>query len=274
MHQLIRSLIIGLLAFTSAVVMSISTTAAQSYALIRIDPKNDGSEQFEKVMEELKASSNFYLGQLAGDYAKHCELSDKQLEKLRLAAKGATLKFVASERKKHVATLERYQQMAGADPEAQQPATKNLAFYLQTQDASSVIKQDLWTSVLKTVVSEKQRDEYEQAIAKREKFIRKAAVDSFLAKVELGLFLSEKQRDEMRPLIDETLGDFLAKYLKLENQMRITRSFGPPKNIKNSPYVEKFKDVLTAEQLEQWKRKYEPLLDSLKLDIQRAEQRR
>lgn len=274
MHQLIRTLIVGLLAFVSVVVIFTSTSTAQSYALIRIDPKNDGSEQFEKVMDDLKASSNFYLGQLAGDYGKHCKLSKKQLEKLRLAAKGATLKFVASERKKHIATLERYQQMAGADPEAQQPATKNLAFYLQTQDASSVIRQDLWTSVLKTVVSDEQREEYEQAIAKREEFVRKAAVNSFLAKVELGLFLSEKQRDEMRPLIDETLGDFLAKYLKLENQMRITRSFGQPKNVENSPYVAKFKEVLTAEQLEHWKRKYEPLLESLRQDVQRVERLR
>lgn len=263
--------------------------AQQQRVVISLNANNDGQDEFERVLGDLRDSAEFYLAGKMGMLDKVCELSETQKKKLKVASKGAMDKFVKAEYERCKVLLRRYQQQAGFDieklereeqegekeeassddeddddeEEEDERPIRNFAFSLQTAAPTKVEEQPRWKDSLKKVLTEEQVEKAELANAEREKRIEDAAVARFIAKIDLQLFLNEEQREHVRQGIQEEFGGLLVKEIIFEEQfrrptLRAGQLDGEPEHLKL------IEGVLDESQVRQWNRSVEPHLKYLK----------
>ena len=102
------------------ILLTISFTASQTTAqqvVISLGPNNDGEKEFQQLIDNLRGSALFQLNGRILDIQRKCGVDEKQLRKLRIAAKGAVAEFVGGEEKTKREQLRNYQRQAGIDPD-------------------------------------------------------------------------------------------------------------------------------------------------------------
>ena len=249
--------------------------------VISLGPNNDGEEQFQELIDNMRGSALFQLNGRINDIKKNCNLTEKQLQKLRVAAKGAVAEFANEEEKTKREQLRRYQQQAGIDPDKKKKKkddddddddkgqfVRNFAFVMRVKPSVLIESSKLWKKSLDTILDDKQMELYLASKKERERFIRKAAVDQFVAEVDLKLFLESEQRTALTEVIDKKFGDKLVDAIRFADLNR-NRGFIANNNKREPKYTKLVKDILSKEQLKEWVRSVEPRLDELSRIIRR-----
>ena len=262
--------------------------------VVQLNANNDGREQFDELMDNLKGGMEFRLNSRIRDLESICELNGEQARKLRVAAKGAVGEVMETESEKLMKTLRQYQQQAGFDVEKldrereakangsekngseeevgdeddedddDDQVIRNFAFVLMAPLANSIESSSLWEKSLEKVLTEEQTKAYEDAQSERDEFYKRAAVDRFVAGVEMKLFLTPDQRESVTEVVLKEFGDKLVDQLKFEELNR-NRGLQVRNGLAPDPeYEDLVRDILTEEQLNEWNRSIEPLLLNLK----------
>lgn len=234
-----------------------------------------------------------------GDMKRACKLSDVQVKKLQLAAKGAVVssmeKFKAEQKKMRQQMRAMGANIPGFEIEEEEDADEGDG---EDDDAGgeddeagaedenvdgpievalnainivggprsnnvSVSDEARWRKAVSSVLTSEQKAAYDKAVKEREAFVRKTAVASFVARVDLKLLLSAEQRQKLTGLIDKNFGKQLAKKVgqSAQNVFFINRAGGraaPPISHKE------LKPLLSEAQLGEWQSSFEPELNRLK----------
>ncbi|MFT5466202.1 MAG: hypothetical protein ACI8UO_001300 [Verrucomicrobiales bacterium] len=168
----------------------------------------DGVEHPLKRASRIKREElgHFMLLQI-DDLDRSCDLDEKQIERLKVASKGAI------ERSLEVWVQEiednGWIDMVGQmEPEV---ADQWLASVGENLSQKTAAKHELWLKTVESVLTDEQKAKRNRVSAEREAFRREAAVTQALAILENELFLNPDQRKRMRLLIDEKMGKKLAK---------------------------------------------------------------
>ncbi len=260
----------GISVFFLLALMFDSNQIVAQQKLITLGPNNDGEKQFKDLIDDLRDSSLFQLNGRIKDIERSCDLSEKQRQKLRVAAKGAVAEFVGAEERQKREQLRRYQQQAGIDPDKKDKGdddggggvVRNFSFVFRMKPSILIDTSDRWKKSLKSILTDEQMQRYRASQAERQKFIRKAAVDQFVAEIDLKLFLHADQREGITKIIDKKFGDKLVDALRFFELNR-NRGFVVNNGPRKPKYDKLVKDILSADQLQEWNRSVEPRLEEL-----------
>ena len=234
-----------------------------------------------------------------GDMKRACELSDAQVKKLQLAAKGAVASSMTKFKAQQKKMRERMRGMRVGGPgvlieeaeddddedaaegeeadadEDEELVEGNFAVAVNAvnmigggrSSQISVATEPRWTMAISSVLTSEQKAAYEKAVKEREAFVRKTAVASFVARVDLKLLLSAEQRQKLTAVIDRNFGKQLGQKVAQQNQRQgmffftetTTRFNGKP------PIShDELKPLLSEAQLGEWKSSFEAELDRLR----------
>lgn len=248
--------------------------AAQNQVVISLSANNDGEETVREILDAYQKSAEFrLLGQLQ-NLKQDCDLTEPQMTKLRVAAKGATKVFVGKQREKAMEMLKTYQARAGFDvddddeedeDEKEEPERiiRNFAFVLNITSFHSIDGAPIWNRSIDKVLTPEQKTKQAEAESSRKEFYKTAAVDHFVAQLENSLFLSEDQRNALRKIIHDNFADILVNSMKndRQNRNRVVQA----RAIKRDPeHADLVKDLLNEDQLAEWIRSVEPELQRIK----------
>lgn len=258
-----KTLLAGLFLFTFLAL----PTLAQTDVVIRLSNTNDGEEEFAGILQNFRNSAQFRINGRIQEIQRACDLNEDQLKRLRAASKGAMKKFYNAEKEEKQKTLERYQQQAGInvgdeDEDDNFQVNRNIAFVLRLKKGELIEKEPLWVKSVKKILTDEQKEKLEQAKTQQEKQLQEAAVDQFVARLEVQLFLSPEQREKMKAVVEEHLANYVVRtlYHPIERNRAIGQ-FAPPNE--ESEYSEFVKGFLSEDQLKEWNRWVEPEIEKL-----------
>jgi hypothetical protein len=257
-------------------------------------PRNSGKSQ--------KAAFERQLSVLIGDMKRTCELSEVQVRKLKLAAKGAVAsameKFEKRQRRQRQALAragvnlprllepEEEEEAPEDEDEEQEADGPNLAIEMQNgvaeiviaapnainlvagqpvrsgSSSSAITNEPRWKVAVKNVVSAEQRQKYATVVNQRKAYARKANVSSFIAKVDHVLLLSTEQRSKLTTLVDDEFGAKFAAQVTSRNSF--WTAFGSPAKATPPLSHEELKSFLDDAQFTEWKQRFEQELNQLK----------
>ena len=247
----------------------------------RGNPANATATQKKRFERELATK--------IGDMKRACKLSEVQVKKLQLAAKGAVVsgmeKFKAQQKKmrnqmraiglnapgvqiEEVEEDDVDEDAAAADEDAADAELAVAGDFAVAFNALNVpaggrrilaANEARWKKAVASVLTSEQKAAYDKALKQREAFVRKAAVNSFVARADLKLLLSPEQRTKLAVIVDEKFGKQLASQVNGPNQafFFVTRAGA---NGKPPISHEQLKPVLSEAQLGEWKTSFEPEL--------------
>jgi len=168
-----------------------------------------------------------------------CSLSASQQAHLRLASKGAVEKCVDEW------TDEIHENgwinMAGQIDE--EIMDQWLASVAGENVQREVLQQDIWKQAIQGILTESQRAKWQQAESERAAFRRKGTVEQAVVVLEMALLLSPPQCEQVRKVVDASLGD---RFEKLGRSPRSAQEF--TRLISR----DKMREVLTEAQLARW----------------------
>ena len=228
---------------------------------------------------------------LIDDMQRVCDLSEQQVRKLNLAAKGAVRMAMASYKKK-------MQQLQGMLPEelnlalpvpeveadgdgenevADEQEKVGIGIAVEEVDLGfeaiamalggpgggqpvSPMKQPLWEATVSKVLTKEQREKYAARVKARKVFARRASVAKFVARVDARLLLSDEQRDKLIQIVDAEVGDLLIKDDPFGNVVFMPAGETPPVIAE-----EQLKALLSEPQFSVWKRSFAGELSTRKM---------
>lgn len=244
------------------------TGHSQENALFQLNNTNDGEQQLEDLLECLRANASFRLNGRVLEIERACDIDDKQRTQLRVAAKGALKNFVNEERKDKERTLKQYQRQIGIDPDNEdedQEVTGSTAFIMNVKDSRLVEQEKRWNKSLKQILSDEQHEKLKKAKQKQREFLASAAVERYVAQLELKLFLDAGQRDQIRDVIQENFAEYLVNGLSRDGNENNNVFMIPGQVQEPEPeHVDLVKDILSEDQLAAWIRLIEPELNKIK----------
>jgi hypothetical protein len=249
----------------------------QHYFLISFDANNDGGREVASYLESLQNSAELRLNGRLKLIQSTTRLPDEDLAKLRVAAKGAVARFVEKEKVAKDALLKSHRQRLGikvdddvvedrekkdekkvkANVIVQRLGAPQTTVAIQTILSDEVEESPVWKNTLKEVLSEEQLQTYRVELARQEASHRAAAIDAFMAKIDMALMLTDDQKPRIREIVDEGFGNVLLKNLRISNPRGVIRAQTPP------AFSSIVDHILTPEQLAEWNLSIDPELQQI-----------
>ncbi len=242
-----------------------------------------GNKKGESPFDAQKTKIERKLGLRISDMNTTCDLSEAQIKKLKIASKGAAIEATKS-LEKQMKKMMGGQFFVGPpngpddgapdfgapgdapfEGEAEMPldmiVQQGMDFEQMFGISVSGEETKIWKQTLKKTLTPEQSKKYENVVALRFKFKRKAAVQSFVAKTDSKLLLTEEQREKLIQFVDEKYGEDLAKSSALNAPPFILMGGqnNGAKVKKDSP----LRKVLTKDQLSVWESQVAPELAML-----------
>lgn len=243
------------------------TSFAQPDVVIRLSNTNDGEEQLQQLLDNFRSAAQFRINGRIMEIERACDLDKSQLKRLRAASKGAMKDFYNAEKEEKEKTLRRYQEQAGIDPDADDDdnieVNRSIAFVMRVKEGDLIEKEPLWVKSVGKILTDEQKKKLEQARKDQDEFFKKAAIDQFVARLEIQLFLNPEQRDQVRQVVDEHLAKYVVRTLyEKRTRNNAIREIGIQDV--ESEYGEFVEAFLTEDQLKEWNRWVEPEIKRLK----------
>lgn len=221
------------------------------------------------MLENFRNSARFQINGRLAEIQRACDLDEEQLKRLIAASKGALKNLYNNEKEEKEQMLKRYQQQAGIDvddeddgDEEELPMVRNFAFIVNFKSGDSIEEEPLWVNSLGKILTDEQKEKLENVRKAQEQHLKKAAVEQFVARCEVQLFLSPEQRDQIKKMVDEHLADIVVRPLyHTPPRARAIEQFTPPDE--SSQYGDMVKEFLSEEQLKAWNRLVEPEIKEL-----------
>ena len=243
---------------------------SQTQMLLELSIENDGEAQLENFLSDFQEAAEFQIHGRIQEINRVCNPTDKQLQKLRVAAKGALNAFLEKETEEKRTALRRYQEQAGivkkdddgAEPAG--PAILRFLFFFTIRPGEFVERESRWNKSLEKILSGEQKEKLEEVRLEQQKFLQATAVEHYVAKLELRLFLSAEQRAQIQTVVEDNFSLLLVKLLKHKPDAESTLAeivggVGP-----EPEYTELVREILTEKQLKEWIRFVEPELRRIK----------
>lgn len=216
------------------------------------------------------------MASLLADIDRACDLSDAQLKKLTIASKGAVKSYMTVATKKVVSSTKQVGFEFDPDnpPNVDEDEEDKVGFVqgrgfvmldlsrdTENNDAED---QSIWTSTIKKTLSEQQSEKLKSWVDQRKSFVRKCAVDAFIAKVDLKLLLSTDQREKLTVWVDMNYGRHLATRLEtppIQDRGIVVLGQGQIVNELDANIPREVALILSESQQNQWIRSVQPDLD-------------
>lgn len=283
-----RLVILGVLAATP-----ISAASGQVFFGDAPAGRVDQTARFKKSLER-------QIAFLIEDMTRTCNLSETQVRALQVGGKGAIASAIEKFEKRQKAMQQAMPQLRFGAPggaaqeetgdegeEAEGEETEveedkdaepeellledvqvavagnliNLGGFPNGGPQGSVTNEPRWINAIKTIVSKEQKEKYDDAVKKRQAFIRKTAVAAFVAKVDQKLLLSPDQRKKLTDLVDEEFGGKLVRTVGQRNGGFAW--FGGNARATAPIDRKELGSFLSKPQLEEWKETFENELNQL-----------
>ena len=267
------------LAVGATLILSLTNYAeAQRRASIRFSGKTTGEEFFSDQMTQYEEAAAGTLRRRVAILKEPCGLTDQQVRKLDVAARGAAAKFVTKKREQEHARLRQTQKMAGFEFDEQgeliadvpfariRPTPFNMTF----RSPTLVQESDLWKRSVNKVLTEEQKQVLDTLNEAAENRRRDAVVRTFIARMDFHMNLKFSQIEKLNvkisadPLADMLTKKMLYEELALENAKRVS---GGAEKLKESKFEYLVEDILNEQQLGKWKMIFEPELHILEAEV-------
>ena len=249
---------------------------AQQIIIRGTEDKLEVYKQFKNLLEGKCAAAKNRIKSHLLDIDRVCELSPKQRTRLEVAGKGAVVSYtdkIAKEFQQQ-AKNSGFEFNRGNPPEedpddddenfAQRGArvvdlgggpNGKLEFTIDTEK--------IWINSVKKTLTETQTEKLELWTIAREKMIRQAAVDHFIAKANLKMFLSRDQIQKLKTYVDRKYGLQLLQQMKMPPKQNRNMFLVVPQPNRDIEVDDSLKELLSEPQLEIWKTDFQEDLDSL-----------
>ena len=232
--------------------------------------------QFTQQLDLKRQAAERQIELCLADIDQACQLSASQRKKLEIAGKGAVKSHMTSVTEQ----IKKSAQQVGFDFEPGDPPEKvdddgegenkvipaQRVFVMNApgamnQDEESVEQEKIWEMSVKKVLTEVQDQKLQSWLGQRKRHIEKAAVDSFVARVDQQLLLSPDQRTKLTAWID---GNYAQK-LSEKSQVRVQGFVVLNRNQVDQPASIKgpVADILTESQRGAWEKSFQEELDQL-----------
>ncbi len=249
----------------------------------------------EKEFENIKSVQEQRLVTSIADMKRVCELSEEQVTKLQVAAKGAIEKSMQAVRKQYTDMLTQWGMVADAveveavvddaDEETdEEPDEKDEANADEDVDAQAdvvmnvemigMVRQNIeamgtelarpetqrvWKNAISKTLTDEQSRAYAETVSARAARLRKGAVETFVAKVDTELLLLDSQREELIKLINDRYGLALQKDAVRSFRQEFLQ-FGDSTDPKINSDAKKF---LSDSQFQVWKSEFATELEQI-----------
>ena len=245
--------------------------------------------QYMSQLDSAKLAAESRLEIRVGELKLACELTEEQLRKLSVAAKGAVKSHVG-EMKKRFETickqrgfeLEPEESDESNDSEGSEDGANEAANIMtavigrvvtSASRHSTIENEKLWSSSIAKVLSDEQEAKWDKWLSARSQFQREAAVGNFVAKVDQALLLSPEQRSALVTAIDKEYGEVLHQRVNTGfqsgifevqrlGQIRIVDQIVQPNPNENQDENDFGSEILTETQLKVWKETFLPQLQT------------
>ena len=236
--------------------------------------------QLESIYASARNAARNRINSQLHDIDEACDLSAKQLERLKGAGKGAVEAHANKVLKelKGQAKLSGLDFIPGSPPEKSEDEEEpgdgirqaarilnlNLGNGLNGNAKYMVDSQKIWTNTISKSLNSDQLKKLTSRLVEREDRIREAAVDHFIAKVDRKIFLSREQREKLKAFVNKKYGVPLAQKIDAApvNNQRFVFA-GKIQVDRNIEVSEAVKEILYEPQLELWKTEFQKDLNSL-----------
>lgn len=160
------------------------------------DTREAWEAQIDTYVQQLRAET-LQVFDLRLDFcAREGQLSEQQLNQLRVAAKGVAVQY-SDERRESIRS-----QLDQLEPQIrQQPGTSTFGFGTSTVTPATLLSRPLWTTAWQAVMSSAEKN----VDAERQNFNRAARDRAVLALLDQELWLRPEQRDQLLPLVSSVL---------------------------------------------------------------------
>lgn len=233
---------------TSLVISSIGF--CQQDFIFKVVPDDQAKENVKRMVEAENKAATIRLRSMVAAIHRACDLSKDQQSKLEVAIKGVTKDRYEPRFDELLALVRR--------TAAQNPNTQVL---LSTMAPREFDADENWISALESVLTEEQRIIYETWQNKRQQLLKTAVINQFIGEIDIHLLLSPEQRERLTAIVDEKFGDLLLKQFVDELRDGIYRHVH---KVPAPRYLHLVEDVLSEDQLEEWKRTVEHRLQQLR----------
>ena len=267
------------LAVGATLILSLANYAeAQQRASVRFSGKTNGEEFFNKQMTQYEEAAAGTLRRRVALLKEPCSLTDQQVRKLDVAARGAAAKFVTKKREQEHTRLRQTQKMAGFKFDEQGELISDVpyarirptSFSLTFRSPTLVQESELWQRSVSKVLTEEQKQILDTLNEAAEDRRRDAVVRNFIARLDFHMNLNVSQIEKLYekisadPLADQLIQKMLYQELALENAKRVS---GGLEKLKESKFEYLVEDILNEQQLGKWKMIFEPELHILEAEV-------
>jgi hypothetical protein len=155
-------------------------------------------KQAESQVVRERTMRQAHLAMTIDQMRRVAELSDAQVAKLQIAAKGAVDHSLQDLREQ----LDRYYEsrIKAAAGGVRVAVTMNAR-----RGANVAADEEIWTKTLGKVLSQEQRQQYDAAVAQRAAFRRQFLVQSVIAAIDEKVLLTEQQRQQLAEAVEASL---------------------------------------------------------------------
>ena len=187
-------------------VLSIASSTASAdddAAKARLDKMREAyRKQTETTVEGERAARQALLTMTIDQMHRVANLSDAQVARLQIAAKGAVDHSLQDLREQ----LEHYYEARIKAASGGVPAATTVRMTAK-HGANVAAEEEIWINTVAKVLSAEQQERYETALQQQAAFKRQFIVQSVIASIDSKVLLSEQQRQQLAKVIDASLDD-------------------------------------------------------------------
>ncbi len=238
-------------------------------------------DQFQKILDLRKSAAKNRMDCILAEINSVCKLSVDQRTKLTVASKGAMVSNVEQD----LAALVKASKSFGFEfdpdnppevPEEEDGEELDNEFVqvrrgMQVFDFSTfsgeIDSQKTWISAVEKTLTPQQLEDWATWQKRRLEQNRKAAVEVFVAKIDLKLLLSPDQRSQMTRWIDQEFGTQLVKQLQVStrrnNYIRLTEIMPSDSELAGKSVPPELEVFLTVPQQRIWNEEFQEELRQL-----------
>jgi hypothetical protein len=237
-------------------------------------------ERFTQQLDLKRQAAESRIELCLADIDHACQLSDAQRKKLEIACKGAVNSHMTSATEQ----IKKSAKQVGFDFEPGNPPEKvdddgeknNNVVRAQNvfvmngpgaigQGEKAVEQEKIWKLSVKKVLTEEQDQKLQSWVSQRKRNTEKAAVNSFVARVDQQLLLSPNQRTKLTEWIDENYAQKLSEKSQVRVQGFVVLNRG--QNDRSASIQGPVAAILTESQRDAWEKSFQKELDQLNQQV-------
>jgi hypothetical protein len=272
--------------FASSLLLVPQDVRAQNMLLQIQGDKRQMYDQFMSIYEQQKKRSSHRIEAQINDIKNACELSDSQLKKLSVAAKGAVEahgKEIATQLRTAATNVARFEFDPGNPPVEEKKSSDEedeeegvviarggQLVSMQATTKGSVETTKIWESSLRKTLTAEQLEKLEKWNEDRRSRIQQAAIAQYVSKIDLKLFFSPDQVPKVTSWIDEKIGPQLVEQLNGSQRPRQIFIMGNQVQPKLQKIDVELASLLTKPQQEIWKESFQAEFNDIRKIVMKA----